>query len=219
MQIKPANSVYLENKLKNEPILNIGSVDAAENQPQKLRDSFDPKRQNNLGDELRKLHFENWSFRQDRPQKFRLKYQGARDVVFWKSIFSSRSPRDISFSISQHRPQTREARNRFEDTDTFSYHVNVFSVFGDNIALKRAQRGNFWRSWKIVLPCGRIFLVWKWTMILTSPQARATLNVFEMLFISRLRFQTTLIFFSMNIAKFLQIGQYVSIKNQTKLNV
>ena len=37
------------------------------------------------------LHSENQSFRQDRPQKFRLKYQGARDVILRKLIFSSRS--------------------------------------------------------------------------------------------------------------------------------
>ena len=58
------------------------------------------------------LHFENRSFRQDRPQKFRLKYQGARDVILRKSIFSSRSPpRNFVLNISTSPPTARSAEN------------------------------------------------------------------------------------------------------------
>ena len=45
-------------------------------------------------------------------QKFRLKYQGARDVILRKSIFSSRSPpRNFVLNISTSPPTARSAEN------------------------------------------------------------------------------------------------------------
>ena len=51
-----------------------------------------------MGDELEKHNTLKIDlFVKIAPQKFRLKYQGASDVILRKSIFSSRSPREISF--------------------------------------------------------------------------------------------------------------------------
>ena len=82
------------------------------------------------------------------PQKIRLKNQGARDVILRKSTFLSRSPREISFLISQHRPQLRAARKMFKDAEMFSTMWTYFpplemDIFL-NIAPRRAQRGIFW---------------------------------------------------------------------------
>ena len=98
---------------------------------------------------------ENRPVHQDRPQKFRLKYQDTREYILRKSIFknfSSRSP-PINFvqnsrahvislienrSFHQYRPtkirskylqiapKARAAPKMFEDAETFCYHVNVF---------------------------------------------------------------------------------------------
>ena len=92
------------------------------------------------------LHFGTRSFRQDRPQKFRLKYQGTRDVILRKSIFSSRSPpRNSVRNISTSPPTARSAENVFICWNV-SYNVNVFSSLEMDIFLtiapKREQRGN-----------------------------------------------------------------------------
>ena len=55
--------------------------------------------------------------------------------------------------LSQHCPQARAARKKFEDAETNWYHVNGFSILKIdrflNIAPKRAQRGNFNDAGKI----------------------------------------------------------------------
>ena len=45
-----------------------------------------------------------------------------RNSTFWKSIFPSRWPPEISFKISQHRPQARATRKRLEDAENPNFH-------------------------------------------------------------------------------------------------
>ena len=66
-----------------------------------------------MGDELEKHYTLKIDlFVKIAPQKFRLKYQGARDVILRKSIFSSRSPpRNFFLDISTSHPTARSAEN------------------------------------------------------------------------------------------------------------
>ena len=102
------------------------------------------------------LHFENQSFRKDRPQKFRLKYQGARDVILRKLIFSSRSPPiNCVLNISTSPPTARSAEI-FYIFWNVSYHVNVFSLSGS---------GHFSEHRPQARAARNLFLKCHWTII------------------------------------------------------
>ena len=72
------------------------------------------------------------------PQKFRLKYQGARDVILRKSIFSTRSPpRYFSLNISTLPPTARIAEHFYLICWNVSYNVTerIFPILEMDIFL------------------------------------------------------------------------------------